>query len=107
VVEPLPGAWKDPSHVSDGLERVMKSMGAPSASGLRALFDDWDEIVGASLAAHCRPVSIDAQTLVLAVEDPAWASELQWLSAPLLEAIDEAVGSGVITEVKLRVDRVG
>ncbi|MCH7788381.1 MAG: DUF721 domain-containing protein [Acidobacteria bacterium] len=106
MVEPLPGASEDPRHVAEGLERVLKSMGAPSVGGLRSLFDDWETVVGSALATHCRPVSVDAQTLVLAVEDPAWASELQWLTEPLLESIAEALGPGVITEVKLRVDRV-
>jgi predicted nucleic acid-binding Zn ribbon protein len=105
MVEPLPGASRAPRHVGEGLERVVKSMGAPSASGLRALFDEWPDVAGAALASHCRPVSIDGHTLVLAVEDPAWASELQWLRSPLLESIAKVIGPGVITEVKLRVDR--
>ncbi len=95
----------DPTPIGDELDRVLRSFGAPSARGLRTLFDDWEEVVGPQLAGHCRPSGIDGTTLLLTVEDPAWASELRWLEEPLLERISDGIGPGVVTAVRLRIDR--
>jgi predicted nucleic acid-binding Zn ribbon protein len=89
--------------VTEGLDRVMRRLGAPDADTLATLFSSWSELVGPRLAEHARPVSLTDGTLVVAVDDPAWASQLRWLEAELIERLSAALGDPIARlEVRVR-----
>ena len=61
----------------------------------------WADIVGPAVAAHCRPLRLGGGTLTIAVDQAGWATELTYLEADLRARIDDAVGAGVVTAVKV------
>ena len=69
-------------------------LGGPSADSLTTLYTDWDELVGARLAAHTRPVGLRDGVLVVGVEDPAWATEIRFLAPTLVERLRCRAGRG-------------
>ena len=75
----------------------MRGLGAPEASGLHLVFDRWAEVVGEGLAARTRPLKIDGKRLVLAVDEPAIATHVRFLSAELL-------GPDRVTALDLRIE---
>lgn len=106
AIRPLPtadGHDHDPKRVKDPLERLMKSMGAPRADVVSSVFDRWSELVGESVAQHSKPVSLRSGTLIIAVDDPAWASQLGWLESKLLDQLNETVGAGQVSHIEVRV----
>jgi predicted nucleic acid-binding Zn ribbon protein len=106
--QPLPGdAAGEPQPVRDTVDRLVQSWGAGSAGTTRSLFADWDDIVGPQLAHHVRPRSLRQGTLVLAVTDPAWATQLRFLEAELLERIRAATASSEVSAIQVRVVRPG
>jgi len=82
---------------------VARHLGAPSPEALARLFREWEDLVGAAVAAHSRPVSLVRGRLVVAVDQPGWAAQLGWLSDDVLRRLDEALGPGVVTELVVRV----
>jgi predicted nucleic acid-binding Zn ribbon protein len=70
---------------------------------LASVFSRWEEVVGPGAAAHCRPLSLVRGTLVVAVDEPGWATELRYGSAILLARLAEVVGDGVARRVEVRV----
>ncbi len=105
-VAPLPGGpGPGPRAVADSLDRVTASLGGPRASVLTAVFNSWSALVGEGLASHCRPQSLRGGVLVVAVDDPAWATQLRWLESDLLARLAEAVGEGAVREIRVRVQR--
>jgi predicted nucleic acid-binding Zn ribbon protein len=70
------------SHLGGGVE--------PSA--LATLYASWDEIVGSAMAEHVRPVRMDARTLVVAVDHPAWATKARASGAQLLTQVGDITG---------------
>ncbi len=87
----------------ESLDAVARSIGAPPAEALGRLFGRWSELVGAAVAAHSRPVSLARGVLVVAVDHPSWAAQLQWLQADLLARLVEGLGPGVVSSVTVRV----
>ena len=87
---------RGPRKIGDGLDRIL-----PGGKAFRVLRERWPELVGDNLASHIRPASIEAKTLVIAVEDPAWASQLKWLETDLLGRLAEALGEGVVTDLRV------
>jgi predicted nucleic acid-binding Zn ribbon protein len=91
-----------PRPLRGSLERVVASLGGPSVHGVTSLFERWDEIVGASLAAHARPHGIEDGVLVVVVDEPGWATQLRFLAATLRERAADVLGPGVVREVQVR-----
>lgn len=85
------------------LARLAASLGAPAPRVLSAVFARWEAIVGPDIAAHARPLTLRDGVLVIGVEQPAWATQLNYLKADLLRRIGEATGSSEVTEVRVRV----
>jgi predicted nucleic acid-binding Zn ribbon protein len=103
--EPLPTSRQgaDPTPVGEELDRFVKGLGGPSARTVGGVFSRWAEIVGEQVAAHTRPLSMREGALQVAVDDPAWAPQLRFLEAQIVDRLAEVVGPGEITRIEVRV----
>jgi hypothetical protein len=105
TARPLPGDGPGPEPLGRSLDRVMRGLGAPEASGVHLVFDRWAEVVGEALAARTRPLRIEGDHLVLAVDEPAMATHVRFLQRELLARLEELLGPGRVTALDLRVGR--
>ena len=81
-------------RVGDALGEVASRMGAGRADVVGAVFGRWDEIVGAAVAAHVRPVRVEGVTLVVSADHPAWATQMRHLAPDILTRLHEVCGTG-------------
>ncbi|MEA3075949.1 MAG: hypothetical protein QOF60_857 [Actinomycetota bacterium] len=95
---------RGPRPVKDGLEGLARRLGAPTASSLGAVFSQWEDAVGATVAAHARPLSLTDGVLVVAVDEPGWATQLRYLTNDLLARLADVAGPGVVGRIELRVE---
>ncbi len=85
-----------PRPVRSSLPRLLGRLGAPpTLATLEAVFTRWDDVVGADLSAHVRPVRIDGHALVVVVDHPSWATRARMASGRILGAINEAADSSL------------
>ena len=96
---------KAPRPLSDSLERLLGNLNAPSVDVLDVVFREWGSIVGPDLADQTRPGSIDGDLLTVHAADPAWANEVRWLEAELVQRLAETTGTDRIQRVQVRVSR--
>lgn len=94
----------EPVPIRQSLERLLSSLNAPDVASTVALVERWPEVVGDELAEHIKALAIQGSEMIVGVDDPAWASQLSWLEARLLERIEALVGPGQITKIKVRVE---
>jgi predicted nucleic acid-binding Zn ribbon protein len=99
---PAPGA-RDPRKLSEILDRVTRRLGGPSSGTTSTVFTGWEALVGPDIAGHARPLSLHDGVLVLAVDQPAWATQLRYMTAELLTRIADATAGAEVTEIQLRV----
>ena len=92
-----------PHKLGRSLDDVARAIGAPPAEALSVVFSRWEQVVGSAVAAHSRPVSLVRSTLVVSVDDPAWATQMRYLGATILTRITEAVGREVASRLEVRV----
>ncbi len=83
----------------------MKHLDAPTPGVVTSIFSDWEEIVGEVIAEHARPQRISNGVLVLEVDDPAWASEMEWLGEEIVRRITVAVATEEINAIKVQLSR--
>lgn len=96
---------RDPRPVRDSLDAFAARVGAPEAAAMAAVFGGWEEAVGPAVAAHAAPVSLMRGTLTVEVDDPAWATQMRFLGATVLERLGASAGPGVVTRLEVRVRR--
>ncbi len=69
------------------------------------IFDVWEEVAGPEIAAHSRPVRLAGGVLVIAVDDPAWATQLQFLAPELQARANSHLGPDLVRQVRITTDR--
>ncbi len=94
-----------PRSLEGSLDVLSVRLGMEGARTLGRLFSGWTEIVGPAMAEHVRPVRIDADALVVAVDHPAWATQLRLLGDTLLDTVSERVGVDRPSRLEVRVRR--
>src|SRR5579875_3312789 len=99
-----PRGEQDPKKLSELLDRTTKRLGGPSSGTTSAVFSRWEQVVGPDIAGHARPVSLHRGALVLAVDHPAWATQLRYMTSDLLTRISEATGTHEVQEIHIRVE---
>lgn len=94
----------DPRPVAESLDVVARALGGPDAAGIEALFSRWSDLVGPEIGAHSWPMSLAGAVLVVAVDHPAWSTELAFREADLKAGLAR-LGGMRVDRVELRVRR--
>ena len=95
----------EPGLVGESLDRVVRSLGGPSARAVGSLFGAWPDIVGERMSAHANPVALHGSTLVVEVDEPGWATQLRFLEGDLKRRLAEGLDGVDIDHVEVRVKR--
>jgi predicted nucleic acid-binding Zn ribbon protein len=105
---PLPGDdHAPPARVGDVVGRVLRHLGAPSATSLETVFGQWPALVGDRIAANAEPVAIQRGTLTVRVSDAAWGNQLRWLERDLVAQLERSLGPDVVRAIEVRVGPPG
>jgi predicted nucleic acid-binding Zn ribbon protein len=98
-----PRSEEEPRRVSEVLARVSRRLGAAPPGVLTAVFTRWEDLVGEEIAAHCRPVAVRGEVLDLVVDQPAWATQIRFMSSDILAVLSAETGQSEIRELRVRV----
>lgn len=108
----------EPVSLHDSLRDVVRSLRpeTPSArhgdghrrgvdaAAMGGVFGKWDDAVGPAVAAHVQPVKLEGTTLVVEVDDPAWATQLRFLELTVRNRLQEVAGV-TVDRLEVRVAR--
>ena len=92
---------RDPSLLGEQLDRMMLDRGWKVDVAIGSVMGRWPAIVGPGVAAHCTPVTYADGVLTVRAESTAWATQLRLMSSSLLARLEEEVGAGTVTELKV------
>jgi predicted nucleic acid-binding Zn ribbon protein len=91
----------DPVPLRDSLAGVGRDLGMPDPGRLTTLLDAWPEVVGETLAPHAHVRSLRDGVLLVAVDEPAVATQVKYLESHVCEAAAKLVGAGVVRSVRV------
>lgn len=94
----------EPIPISTSLDGVVRSLRGPGRKAVGGVFGRWVDAVGDQVAEHVKPVKLDGTTLVVEVDDPAWATQVKFLTPMITERLAE-VADITVEHVDVRVDR--
>jgi predicted nucleic acid-binding Zn ribbon protein len=111
---PTDDDWTVPDEETDGVHRVRRP--TPVGDSLGAFLDrrgwgerlraatawnNWEDMVGADLAARCEPVRLAGGTLVVRAESQVWATQLRYMLPQLRARVEEVLGEGSVSDVRV------
>lgn len=86
----------DPQPVGTVLAGYVEDLGWQRPLTQARVFADWAALVGADVAAHCAPSSLNDGELKVTAESSAWATQLRLLSATVLARLAGELGPDVV-----------
>jgi predicted nucleic acid-binding Zn ribbon protein len=92
---------RDPQAVGSSIRDLVNGRGWQRTTQVATVLACWEQFVGAAIAAHCRPEAVNDGELVLAAESTSWATQLRLLAPTMITKVDEALGSGVVTAIRV------
>jgi hypothetical protein len=99
-------AWSPLTPIASALDDIAQRFGLSVRLLEHRLQRHWPVIVGEQVAAHTRPESIRFKKLYVITDSSVWVQHLAFLKPSLLESINRAGGSLIVTDIVLRVGEV-
>lgn len=94
----------EPLPISASIDGIMKSLRGTDRIQIGGVFGRWDDAVGANVAAHVRPVRLDDGVLTVEADDPAWATQVKFLTDTIRQRLHE-VARVHVERIDVRVSR--
>ncbi len=94
---------RDPARLGDLVEGLLRDSGWTQSLAAARLHALWPQIVGATNAEHARPEGFDPASGILEIRttSTAWAESLRLMLPELRQAIDSAVGTGAVRDIRI------
>ena len=92
---------RDPTLLGDQLDRLIADRGWKVDVAVGSVMGRWPDIVGADIAQHVEPVSFTDGVLTVRADSTAWATQMRLLTSHVLARVDEEIGAGAVTELKV------
>jgi predicted nucleic acid-binding Zn ribbon protein len=92
---------KDPVPLRDAVAAVGRQLGMPPVDVVSTLEQQWIDIVGATIAEHAQVRSVRDGECTIAVDGPAWATQIRYASSDLVARVNERCGEGSVTSIRV------
>ncbi|WP_246090153.1 DUF721 domain-containing protein [Nonomuraea deserti] len=92
----------DPQLFGRAIADLLADRGWERPAAVGGVFGRWADIVGADLAAHTKPESFDDGEVLIVADSTAWATQVRLLARTLVRRLNEELGDGTVTKVKVR-----
>jgi len=97
---------KKPQPIRSVLENTLKGLEIDVPLKSYSILGAWNEIVGATVAAHSQPRSIRNRILFVDVTHSTWMQQLQFLKPTLLEKVNTFLGEPLIQDIRFKLGRI-
>jgi predicted nucleic acid-binding Zn ribbon protein len=93
---------RDPQPFGRLLSNMATQLGWSARLANGRVFGQWSTLVGAEIAEHAQPMSLNNGELTVRASSTAWATQLRLLQRQLLARIAAGVGHGVVTRMRIQ-----
>jgi len=95
------GRGGDPKPFAAAIRDLLADRGWETRAAVGRVFGDWPRIVGPELARHTKPERFEDGTLTVAADSTAWATQVRLLAGQLVKRLNQELGQGTVTRVKV------
>ncbi|PZE77907.1 MULTISPECIES: DUF721 domain-containing protein [unclassified Curtobacterium] len=95
------GVGREPRGLGDVVGNLTSELGWTEPLAQSEVIAAWPHVVGAELAAHSDPVSIDDHALLIRCDSTAWATQLRLMRAQITTTIAERYPEAGVESVRV------
>jgi predicted nucleic acid-binding Zn ribbon protein len=92
---------RDPKLLAEAVERLVETKGWTNEINVHTLLARWALLVGTTNGAHSHPESYADTVLTVRADSTAWATQLRYLAPRLVAMLNEQLGDGTVTLIKV------
>lgn len=93
---------RDPQTARRSIDRLVGDLGWAAPVAVGGVIGRWEQVVGFEVAAHATPESFTDGVLAVRADSTAWATQLRLLAPTIQRRLDEELGTGVVTQLRVR-----
>lgn len=93
---------RDPKPLGEALKTLVRSRGWSAPVAVGSVVSRWDQLVGSSIAEHCRPEHFEDGVVTVVCDSTAWATNLKLMKPQLMDVFERELGKGIVTEIEIR-----
>ena len=71
------------------IQEFLEKGGLSRIAQFRMIVDIWNVVVGEDVSAHCKPLRLDGNDLIVEVDHRGWITELSFRQEAILEGLEE------------------
>lgn len=90
--------------IGAALDQLLRQRGMEDALVLGRVAGCWEEVVGPEIARQVHPRLVRGRELVVSVDHPAWATELELAGSAVLSRLAERLGETAPQRLSVRVE---
>jgi len=90
-----------PRSLASSIDHLLAECGWRERAAVAGVIGRWQEIIGAEIAAHCRPEQFTAGELTVCADSPAWATQLRLLSATVVGRLNAELGQRTVRRLRV------
>jgi len=94
------------TSLGGGLRKIMARLDKQGHMTTASVIDVWDSIVGPDIAQHTNIEGMRGTELLVAVDSPVWANELQAMAGQLVERLQQEVSNTPVKTMRFTVAKV-
>ena len=91
-----------PMAVREVLQKYLKDSSVGERIEEAAVVPEWEERVGAAIAAVTEPLRVNRGTLIVGVRSSAWLTELKLMEAEIVRRLNEGRDRGKIAKIRFQ-----
>ena len=81
--------------LSAALDSVLRSLRGPAREEAGGVFGRWEDAVGETVARHVTPVRLSEGILLVEVDEPAWATQFEFMAGDVRRRLAEVLNVNV------------
>ena len=92
---------RDPKPLAEAVDRLVAAKGWATDLSVHSLLARWPALVGPVNASHSHPEAYADTVLTVRASSTTWATSLRTMAPQLVATLNEALGQGTVTRVKV------
>ncbi len=82
------------------INSMLKKFGIDNAIAQNNALNNWDEIVGDTVARNTQPDRVEHGVIIVKVSSPTWRQELYFQKKEIIQKINNTIGKNVIRDIR-------
>ncbi len=91
----------EPVPLRDAIARVSRQLGMAAPDVIDTLIAHWRDIVGPAIAEHAQVRSVRDGECTIAVDGPAFATQLRYAANDLVARVNDHCGEGSVRSIRV------